>query len=82
MQRPPIEGGKMGAGFPINFEVSESSAIFTHPLYIKWSLKTIGSTMTEKMDLIIDISGIYPNPDTQELLAYLSSILRVVNELV
>jgi hypothetical protein len=71
----------MGAGFPINFQVSEKSPIFTHPLYLKWSLKTIGTALGEKSDLIQDISGIYPNPDTQELLAYLASILRVLNEM-
>jgi len=71
----------MGAGFPINFEVSESSALYTHPLYIKWSLKTIGTTLGARTDLIQDLLPIYPNPDTQELLAYLSSILRLLNEM-
>jgi len=71
----------VGAGFPINFEVSEDSAIFTHPLYVKWSTTTIGTALAQKIDLMQDLAAIYPNVDTQEILAYLTSILRILNQM-
>jgi len=67
----------MGVGYPINFEVSEDSPIFTHPLYVKWSTKNFQDISGEQGDLLTDITAIQPNAQTSELLAYLSSVLRL-----
>lgn len=69
----------MSHGYAINAQVEPSSPIFTHPVYVKWSTKTVGTAAGEKVDLMQDISAIYPNTDTSELLAYLANLLRLLN---
>lgn len=67
----------MGVGYPINFEVSEDSPIFTHPLYVKWSTKNFETISGEQGDLITDLIAIQPNAQTAELIAFLSAIFRL-----
>ncbi|HIO21300.1 MAG TPA: hypothetical protein EYN18_02745 [Nitrospirales bacterium] len=67
----------MGSGYPINFEVTEDSAIFLHPLYVKWSVVTMNDVAGTQGDLLQDIGAIVPNVQTGEILAYLTSVLRL-----
>ena len=67
----------MGAGFPINSQVSPDSPIYTHPLYVKYSTQTIQYAVANVADLKSEVLAILPNEDTSDILAYLSNLIRI-----
>lgn len=60
---------------PINYMGDES--ILTNPLYLKWSLVTLGDAKTGLADLKNDLNGVRANMDNLNIIAYLSTLIRI-----
>lgn len=60
---------------PINYLGDES--ILTNPLYLKWSLVTCGDAKTALADLKNDLNGVKANQDNLQVIAYLSTLIRI-----
>ena len=54
------------------------SEILTHPLYVKWSQKTIADINSAKSDLQTDMGLIIDNMDNLAIISYLSTLIRAV----
>ena len=63
-------------GIPINY-VGDSS-ILTNPLYLKYSLKTVGECLIAVADIQTDLKKITANMENLNIIAYLSNLLRAV----
>jgi len=66
-------------GYPINWALPAGSKLQTHPLYIKYSSKTIATVTAELAQLKTDLAGITANSENVEVAAYLSWLVRTVN---
>ena len=64
------------SGIPINY-VGDSS-ILTNPLYLKYSLKTVGECLIAVADIQTDLKKITANMENLNIIAYLSNLLRAV----
>ena len=65
-------------GYPINWALPAGSKLQTHPLYIKYSSKTIATVTAELAQLKTDLAGITANSENVEIAAYLSWLIRTV----
>lgn len=52
--------------------------ILTHPLYVKWSQKTIADINSSKSALQTDMGLIIANMDNLGIISYLSTLIRAV----
>ena len=66
-------------GYPINWALPAGSKLQQHPLYIKYSSKTIATVTAELAQLKTDLAGITANSENVEVAAYLSWLVRTVN---
>jgi hypothetical protein len=66
-------------GYPINWALPSGSKLQQHPLYIKYSSKTIATIIAELANLKTDLSGVTANSENVEIAAYLSWLVRTVN---
>ena len=66
-------------GYPINWALPSGSKLQQHPLYIKYSSKTIATITAELAQLKTDMGGITANSENVEITAYLSWLVRTVN---
>jgi len=60
---------------PIDFD----SPTLQHPLYIKWSSKKVASIAADSSALRLDLAGAIFNNESAEVVAYLCSLIRVVD---
>ena len=65
-------------GYPINWALPAGSKLQTHPIYIKYSSKTIGQVFVELPILIQDLGNVTANSENVEIAAYLSWLIRCV----
>ena len=60
----------------INYLGDES--ILIHPLYLKWSQLTIEQISAALVNLKSDLKAVEANMDNLKIIAYLSTLLRIV----
>ena len=65
-------------GYPINWALPAGSKLRTHPLYIKYSSKTLAVIIHELPALRADLGGVTANSENVEIAAYLSWLIRCV----
>lgn len=52
--------------------------IYTHPLYVKWSSKTLNVIAGDVASLKTDTKAVEANLDNLAIISYLATLLRVV----
>jgi hypothetical protein len=68
-------------GYEINWNTSKgNTALFKHPLYIKYSSSTFGNIDGEAVKN--DLAGVMATADSAEVCAYLSWLIRSTSLLV
>ena len=60
---------------PINYLGDES--ILTNPLYLKWSLVTLGDVKTALADVKNDLQAVKANQDNILIASYLATLIRI-----
>ena len=60
---------------PINYLGDES--ILTNPLYLKWSLVTLGDVKTDLADVKNDLQAVTANQDNILIASYLATLIRI-----
>lgn len=66
-------------GSPINWgPVPAGDPVLEHPLYLKWSNKTLNQIMADYTSLKTDLGDARCDNDTAGVVAYLSWLVRVV----
>ena len=66
------------SGYEINWHTNKgNTALFKHPLYIKYSSSTFGTI--NLMDLKADLLGVMATANSAEVCAYLSWLIRTIN---
>ena len=63
-------------GFEINWSCVPNSSIKQHPLYQKWSTKTLAEVGAAAADLSADMVKIRMDCESTEIMAYLSWLVR------
>jgi hypothetical protein len=61
----------------ISINYTGSPGLLTHPLYVKWSQKTVGETVGDLAGLKQDLTPIIVNQENLAIIAYLSTLIRV-----
>tara|TARA_R110000824_G_scaffold90844_1_gene221605 strand:+ start:369 stop:575 length:207 start_codon:yes stop_codon:yes gene_type:complete len=52
-------------------------SILTHPLYVKWSVQTLGDIKTALAAVKNDVNGIDANMDNLAITSYLLTLIRI-----
>ena len=65
-------------GYPINWALPGGSKLRTHPLYIKYSSKTMTLIFHDLPILKQDLGNVTANSENVEIAAYLSWLIRCV----
>lgn len=53
------------------------NSILTHPLYLKWSQNTLTAVKAGLVPLKADVGGIDANMDNLQIVAYLTTLIRI-----
>lgn len=64
-------------GFEINWNLTDHNIIY-HPLYQKWSVKTMNEVISSKTTLASDMGSVIADNESAPVLAYLSWLAREV----
>ena len=64
-------------GYEINWHSTHPS-VKNHPLYQKWSAKSLGQIIVAKATLATDMGTVLANADSAPILSYLSWLAREV----
>ena len=64
-------------GYEINWNLTDQNILY-HPLYQKWSVKSMSTIISQKTTLASDMGSVIADNESAPVLAYLSWLAREV----